>query len=214
MVTAVNQLNMSEIKITINRERQYSPVLSSDVPMAAKPATATTVAPNNGMAVWPTMSLAAFMASMPCCMRIRMPSVTTMALSTSIPRAITSAPNEMRSRVMLPIFIKINVPKMVTAKIAPMIRPLRKPMETNSTSTTIAMEASRFCLKPSMAKVTAWDCSEMMLMSMPTGVSGIRARSLSSMPWPMVTTLPPDTVEIPMPMAGTPLCFRMAVGGS
>ena len=51
VVTAVTQLSISEIRMTLNRLRVYSPVLSLEVPMAAKATTATTVAPSKGMAV-------------------------------------------------------------------------------------------------------------------------------------------------------------------
>ena len=50
-VTAVSQLNISDIMMTVNNERVYSPVLSCEVPMAANASTAITVAPSNGIAV-------------------------------------------------------------------------------------------------------------------------------------------------------------------
>ncbi len=48
----------------------------------------------NAQIFLPTTSLAATEASMPCLIRINIPSAITMALSTSIPSAIISAPRE------------------------------------------------------------------------------------------------------------------------
>jgi hypothetical protein len=42
------QLRLSEIRITQNRELQYSPVLSSDNPIAANAITPIAVAPTHG----------------------------------------------------------------------------------------------------------------------------------------------------------------------
>src|SRR5437899_363900 len=47
-VIAATQLSAREINITQNRELQYSPVRSSDSPMAANATTAMAVAPNSG----------------------------------------------------------------------------------------------------------------------------------------------------------------------
>ena len=54
------------------------------------------VAPNNGHCVRLTMKLAASFAEAPVAIRSIMPSATTIALSTSIPMAMTIAPNEIR----------------------------------------------------------------------------------------------------------------------
>ena len=51
IVTAVNQLSISEIRITEKSERQYSPVESGDSPIAPNASIATTVAPSSGSAV-------------------------------------------------------------------------------------------------------------------------------------------------------------------
>ena len=45
---AATQLSAREMSMTQNRELQYSPVRSSDNPMAAKATTAMAVAPNSG----------------------------------------------------------------------------------------------------------------------------------------------------------------------
>jgi hypothetical protein len=90
----VIQLSSSEISMTRNSERVYSPVLSGEKPIGTKARTAMKVAPSKGMAVCWVISLAALMRSMPREIRTRMPSVTTIALSTSMPSAMISAPGK------------------------------------------------------------------------------------------------------------------------
>ena len=102
--------------------------MSWDVPMAAKARMATDVAPRRGQAVWETVSIAASRRFMPALTRTRMPSVTTMALSTSIPRARIRAPREMFWRVMSMAPMKMKVPKMVRSRAAPMSAPLDSPV--------------------------------------------------------------------------------------
>jgi len=172
--------------------------------MAPNAMMATAVAPSSGMEVWATTSLAASSAAWPFFMRTSTPSTTTMALSTSMPSAMINAPSEMRSRATSHGPMKMNVPQMVSARMAPMMSPLRRPMNTSSTTMTMATAWTRLTRKPSIAVVTASDCSEMMPNSMPNGMRGRSSLARFSMASPMVTTLPPLTVEMPMPMAGCP----------
>ncbi len=146
-VTAVTQLRSSEIRITVYSERVYSPVASCDVPIAAKASTAMIVAPSSGQAVCCTVSTAARTLSTPCCSFTSIPSTTTMALSTSIPSAMISAPREMRS------------------SITPM-----RPMKRSSTTTTMATACSRLTRKLLMAVVTALDWRAMIPTSIPSGI--------------------------------------------
>ena len=66
-----------------------------------------------------------------------MPSVMTMALSTSITRAMMRAPSEMRSRISPVCSMMIIVPHMVMNRIAPMMSPLRTPIARSKTTKTI-----------------------------------------------------------------------------
>ncbi len=91
---ARNQLSVSEIMMTRNRVRVYSPVASGDIPTAAKAKMATIVAPKRGHMVWATTAMEASFAFIPFCIRTRMPSVMTMELSTSIPMAMMRAPRD------------------------------------------------------------------------------------------------------------------------
>ena len=90
------------MNITQNRELQYSPVRSSDSPMAAKATTAMAVAPNSGHWFCAITSRITSSLSSPDSMRTLNPSVTTIALSVSMHSAMMSAPREMRSIRRLP----------------------------------------------------------------------------------------------------------------
>ena len=86
-----------------------------------------------------------------------MPSVTTMALSTSMPSAMINAPREMRCIAMPSRYIAISVPATVSSRMLPTMRPLRRPMKITSTMTTMTRAATRFATKPSTANRTESD---------------------------------------------------------
>ncbi len=143
-----------------------------------------------------------------------MPSVTTIALSTSMPSAMISAPSEMRCMAMPSIHIAISVPATVSTSTAPMISPLRRPMKSSSTTTTIATAATRLSTKPATAARTESDWKETTFSSMPTGrwpSSSARRRLTAS---PISTTLPPSTLEMPSPIAAWPSWRISTAGGS
>ncbi len=152
---AVIQLINSEIINTWNKERQNSPAAFCDKPMGAKAIMAITVAPNNGHWVWDTICLAASKRVLPRRIPIKMPSVTTMALSTNIPRAIMSAPREMSCSSIPSTFITIKVPRIVSSKIRPINRPERNPINSRSTAITMAMDSIRLIKKPLTVSSTA-----------------------------------------------------------
>jgi hypothetical protein len=125
--------------------------------MALKARMPTAVPPSRGHWVACTTSTAARVRSSPFCSRTRIPSVTTMALSTSIPSAMISAPSEMRCMAIPSRCIAISVPATVSSRMAPTMRPLRRPMKSTSTRTTITTAATRLATKPSTAVRTASD---------------------------------------------------------
>ena len=172
--------------------------------MAANARMAITVAPSRGIAVCLTTSMAACLASSPFCRRTSTPSTTTMALSTSMPRAMIRAPSEMRSRATPMGARKMKLPAMVNSNTKPISRPLRSPMNNSSTTMTMATACIRLTRKPRMAVLTASDCTETRPKSMPTGIWALSSLARCFSASPMVTTLPPDTVEIPRPIAGLP----------
>ena len=153
---------------------------------------------------WPTTSEAALMRSIPFSIRTCIPSTTTIALSTSIPRAMISAPREIRSRITPCSCMKTKVPKIVRKRIPPMIAPLRIPMKIIRTTNTIATASSRLTMKPPIAAVTASDCSDTAPISIPSGVWARSCSNFRCRASPIVTTLPPVTVEMPIAMPGFP----------
>ncbi len=143
-----------------------------------------------------------------------MPSTTTMALSTSIPRAMIRAPREMRSSATPIGARKMNEPTIVSTRMKPIRSPERTPMKKSSTTMTINTACHRLVTNPAIAVVTAPDCRETMPISMPSGICWVSSRILCSTAWPMTTTLPPEAVEMPTPIDRRPSCTMKLAGGS
>ena len=113
---AVTQLSSREIINTWNSDRQYSPVESSDRGRWGEGDDG-----DQGGAQQRQVGLfddgpRRFQSARPRWRPTRMPSTTTMALSTSMPRAITRAPREMRCSSMPSRRIKIKLPSTVRAR--------------------------------------------------------------------------------------------------
>ena len=137
-VTDDTQLKLSAIKITQNSELVYSPVRSSDRPIAAKAMTPMAVAPNSGHWFCATTSRTTSSLSLPASMPTLIPSMTMIALSVSMQRAMISAPSEMRSISRSPfMYITKNVPMIVRNSTMPMIKPVLRPIAKSSTTKTI-----------------------------------------------------------------------------
>ncbi len=100
--------------------------------------------------------------------------------------------------------MKMKVPEIVSSRMNPISTPLRKPMKISSTATTMATASMRLTMKPLIAVVTASDCREMMPNSTPSGIWGSSSRTRRSNASPMVTTLPPLTVDTPKPIPTSP----------
>ena len=81
-----------------------------------------------------------------------------------------------------------------------MIRPDRSPMNTSSTTITMATAWARLTMKLSMASVTTSPWKNMKSRSIPSGVIGASSARRAATSSPITTTLPPDTVEIPSPI--------------
>ena len=192
-VTAVTQLKESDTSTTWKSERQNSPVLSSEVPMAAKARMAMAVAPSSGIADCFTTSMAASRGVHAALLtHEHTPSTMTIALSTSMPRAMISAPREMRSRATPQGSRKMKLPTIVSTSTKPISTPLRRPMKKSSTTITISTAWSRLPVKPWIAAVTAADCSETIPTSMPSGNWAWSSAARAARASPMTTTLPPE----------------------
>ena len=147
-MTARTQDSKSDIPITAKSENINSPVESGLKPMPAKAMMPMMVAPNRGICVLPAASSAASREDLPRPIAIFMPSATTMALSTNIPIAMISAPNEIRSISMEKIDINSTVPTTVSSSVAPTTTDARAPMKTPRTSTTMPTDIARLIKNP------------------------------------------------------------------
>ena len=139
-VTARIQLISNEIAITANSENRNSPVASGDNPIPENAMIPITVAPSRGNDVAVSVSAAASSADLPRAMPISMPSAITMALSTSIPMAMISAPRLIRSISMPKTDMKNSVENTVRPRVAPTTKPARQPMVSISAPMTMATD--------------------------------------------------------------------------
>ena len=116
------------------------------------------MAPRSGIWVFPAVSAAASREDLPPCMAICIPSATTMALSTSMPMAMISAPSEIRSISIAKTAMKNSVPTTVSNRVAPTTTEARQPMNSASTPTTMATDMARFTRKAFEASSTTRCC--------------------------------------------------------
>src|SRR5262245_23069410 len=158
------------MRMTQNRELQYSPVLSSDRPMAANAITPMAVAPNSGHWFSAITSRTTASLSSPASMRTLTPSMTMIALSVSMHRAMMSAPREMRSMSRSPfMYMTRNVAMMVSNSTSPMMTPVLRPMVKSSTTTTMVTALARLNMKSLVAALTASGWKLISPISTPTG---------------------------------------------
>ena len=138
----------------MNRSLTYTPAVSGERKTGRKARMAIKVAPRSGMAVLLPMEVIASMRGLPRFRSIRMPSIITMALSTSIPIARINAASD--TRCMEPSIMpnNKNEPITVTIRLVPMITPLLKPMTSINIATTITTDSIRLMKKVARASVT------------------------------------------------------------
>ena len=149
------QLRLREIRMTQKSELVYSPVLSSDRPIAAKAMTPMAVAPKSGHWFSPTTSRTTLRLSSPASIPTLIPSMTMIALSVSMHKAMMSAPKEMRSSKRSPfIYMTRNVAIIVRNSTMPIISPVLRPMANRSTTKTMLTALPRLKTN-SVAAVTA-----------------------------------------------------------
>ena len=107
---------------------------------------AISVAPSSGMAVCRPMAVIASMRGLPAFRSTSMPSMMTMALSTSMPIARTKAPSDTRCMVPFMVCRNRNEPNTVTTRLMPMMTPLLKPMAIIRMMTTMATDSIRLTM--------------------------------------------------------------------
>ena len=95
-----------------------------------------------------------------------------------------------------------------------MIKPERSPMNIKRTPTTIARLSIKLTIKSFVDFTTCSDCIYIGASSIPTGLKASSSLSLFETARPMLTTLPPSTVEIPIARAGLLLNFILKSCGS
>ena len=117
-----------------------------------------TVAPSRGIWVLAAASSAAALLSRPRRIEICIPSATTMALSTSMPIAMISAPSEIRSISIENSAMKNSVPTTVSRSVDPTTTAARQPMKIPSTTTTMETDMARFTRKALEASSTTTCC--------------------------------------------------------
>src|SRR5262245_1473878 len=179
MVIDDTQLRLSAIRMTKNNELQYSPVRSSDRPIAAKAMTPMAVAPKSGHWFSATRLRTTSSLSLPASMPTLIPSMTMMALSVSMHSAMMSAPSEMRSIRRSPfMYMTRNVAMIVRNNTAPMINPVLRPMVRRSTTMTMVTALARLNMNSLVAAVTASGWKLISPISMPTGWLGLSSSSL------------------------------------
>ena len=141
------QLNEREIINTVNKDDKNSPAAFGDILKGRKAKMATAVAPSNGSAVFFAVFIKALFLSIPDFKSTKIPSATTMALSTNIPIARIIAANETRCRGRPMANITIKVPMMVKTKPLEISKPERSPIANISTTITIPTDTARFNIK-------------------------------------------------------------------
>ena len=171
-----------------------------------------TVAANSGKRVVVTAAMADSRGLSPCLMRVIMPSVTTMALSTSMPIAIIMAPSEMRCSSMPAAAITPIVPVTVSNSTAPTITPARHPMNKHSAAMTVVMEAVRLSKNWVIDRSTSRCCSKSGIISMPTGRSCCSSRRRCSTTRPTRTTFCVSLIAIPKAKMRWPSCRTIKEG--
>ena len=134
---------------TANNEYKNSPVASSDNPIPENAAIPIIVAPSNGHCVRLIMYCAALIGLLPMATRSIIPSAITIALSTSMPMAMTIAPNEMRCNCIPINHMNNKVPITVTSNTAPTTTPERQPINKHNVSVTTATDITKFNKNPS-----------------------------------------------------------------
>ncbi|CAI8370041.1 MAG: Uncharacterised protein [Halieaceae bacterium] len=145
-------------------------------------------------------------------MRVIMPSVTTMALSTSMPIAIIMAPSEIRCSSIPAAAITPTVPVTVSNSTAPTITPARQPINRHSAAMTVVMEAVRFSRNSPIDRSTRRCCSKSGIISMPTGRSCCSSSSRVSTALPTRTTFWVSLMAIPRAKMRCPSCRTISEG--
>ena len=155
---AISQDSSSDSVMTANSETMNSPVASGLSPIGPKATIPITVAPSSGTCVFCAASSAASRECSPRRMAVCIPSATTIALSTSMPIAMISAPRLMRSISTPKGSISASVPVTVSNSVPPTTTAARSPMNSAKTTRTMATDMPRLTRKSFEAACTITCC--------------------------------------------------------
>ena len=213
-VTAVTQLRTSETNTTWYSERQNSPVLSSEVPMAAKARMAMTVAPSSGMADCFTTAIAAWVGSSP----FAEPDQHAVDDDDGVVDQHAQGDDQRAQRDALQGHAhgaqEDEAPAIVSSSTKPISSPLRSPMKNSRTTITIATAWREADDEAADRRRHRLGLSEMIPNSMPSGISDSSSSdALLAAPRPSSTTLPPRTVEMPEADGGAAVVAHQVVPG-
>jgi hypothetical protein len=137
-----------------------------------------------------------------------------MASSTSRPRAITSAPSEMRCRSMPKMLMARKVIASTSGIDSATTVPVRQPRLRKDTASTITIASPRVLTKRLSEVLTICGWSNTVCTSMPTGRSCFRRSMVVDRLSPSAITLPPLAITMPSPIASRPATRIRGCGGS
>ena len=202
---ASTQLSNSDTASTMNRSRTYTPAVSGERKMGKNARMAISVAPSRGIAVCRPMAVRASMRGRPLRMPTSMPSIITMALSTSIPIARIRAPSDTRCMVPSSPARKVSEPSTISTRLMPMMMPLRMPMNIMSTTITMATDSMRLSTNVPSDAPTRSGWKNTLWHSTPVGNRVSRRWSIHfSTLSPTLSMSVPDEAAMSMPRAFSP----------
>ena len=213
-VNASTQLNPREMASTTNSGFTISATEEGARYSGRNEQMAMNVAPSNPHWGLVAPSISAFRRSMPRAMAIWALSVTTMALSTSIPMAMINPAREVRFRPTPRNDIMSSVPPIENIREEPISTPARMPITSMMITITIRMDSIRLMMNPLLASWAITFSGYRLSSSSPTGMRGMSSASLRSTSSPVFTTSFVGSVEMPIPMARFPLTCMILPGGS
>ena len=146
--TATIHDRVSDIAMTTKSEKVYSPALELLKPIGRKPATVTSVPDSIGKAIDVQAKLAAFSRVSPISIRETIVSMAIIASSTRRPRAMMSAPSEMRWRFSPAYSMPMKVMARTSGIDSVTTNPARKPRLMKLTASTIATASNNAWVKP------------------------------------------------------------------
>ena len=138
----------------MKRSLTYTPAVSGERNTGRNARIAMSVAPRSGIAVFLPIAVSASMRGFPLFRSTRMPSIMTMALSTSIPIARINAPKDTRCILPSAIPRSRKEPMTITMRDMPMIMPLLMPITSMSIAITITTDSMRLMKNVESASVT------------------------------------------------------------